>query len=154
MRFPLSSNRNWELRIYSLVICPSRPMVCSTTSRLNVCWFKASRTCVSVLRKAARMPAGVRAISGGVAVSETTSTFGSILLDRNEAIGSCWATADGVEGRTSISRPRSLIVLCSDGVISEDPYWSSEQAGQSGFACEVWKPHVNDHLKHWVLNWL
>ncbi len=96
MRFPLSLNKNCELRIYSPVTCPSRPIVCSTTSRLKVCWFKASRTCVSVLRKAARIVAGV-VITGGAAASEATSTFDPVLLDRNEAIEPCWAIADGVE---------------------------------------------------------
>src|SRR6266852_9550614 len=120
MRFPLSSNKNCELRIYSPVTCPSRLIVCSTTSRLKVCWFEASRTCVSVLRKAARIVAGV-VITEGAAALEATSTFDPVLLDRNEAIEPCWAIADGVENRTNTSRPTSLMVLCNDRVIPEDP---------------------------------
>lgn len=51
--------------MYSPVTWPFGPIVCSATSRLKVCWLRASRVSVSDLRKAAIIALELSGIGGG-----------------------------------------------------------------------------------------
>src|SRR6476659_9836343 len=91
--------------MYSPVTRPFGPIVCSTTSRLKVCWFNASRVAASDLRKAAIIAFGLSGIGGGSESIETWITPALVFADANAL---CWAITKGAENKQRISEPSSL----------------------------------------------